>query len=383
MNDEELDLLVASASPITDRRVAALPLAGPEAELLEAIMSIPHLTDVAIDEPRPHPRPSRRRVLAPLAALVALLVGVVGFQQLGRDTGTAWAAPLVAVANAAPRILVQRPAWAVTRADELTGAHGEMTFGDGRNELELRWQPADQHDATVRDRSHEAADQQTLKVIGREARLFRYPGPAGPTFGSADPTVPVAPPAPTVQADGPGDFTTLWTQGSHSVEVRGTFADVEAYKNVLAGLREVDIDTWLRAMPASVVRPGGRAAVVDEMLSDIPLPDGFERAALRAGDGVKDRYQLGATVAGAAACAWIDTWIAATDAGDAAGAARAVDAMATSHRWSVLVDMRDQGAYPDAVWELADAMATNASVSGGKPLTIRESYANTLGCATR
>jgi len=379
MNDDDLDLLVASASPVSDRRVAALPLDGPEAELLEAIMSLPRPHQGALPEVHPRYRRWRLQVLAPVAALVALVVGVVGFQQLGGDRNEAWAAPVVAVANAAPRILVQRPGWSVTRADEFTAAIGEMTYGDGRNELELRWQPA----GDTPDRSKEAAHLETLELMGRDARLFRYNGPVGPTVVPADMTITASPPATASAVDGPGDFTTLWSQGPHSVEVRGVFADIETYKSVLAGLREVDVDTWLRAMPASVVRPDDRSALVDEMLADVPVPEGFDTAALRAAEGVKDRYQLGAAVAGSAACAWIDSWVGAIDAGDDGAAQRAVDAMATSHRWSVLAEMRDQGAYPDVVWELADAMATDAPVSGGKPVTIRDSYVNTLGCAPR
>ena len=37
---------------------------------------------------------------------------------------------------------------------------------------------------------------------------------------------------------------------------------------------------------------------------------------------------------------------------------------------------------PEVVWELADAMATNGSVSGGEPLTIEESNADALGCGS-
>jgi hypothetical protein len=46
----------------------------------------------------------------------------------------------------------------------------------------------------------------------------------------------------------------------------------------------------------------------------------------------------------------------------------------------VLQEMDDEGDYPEVVWEYADALATNASVSGGKPLTVEESYASALGC---
>jgi hypothetical protein len=43
--------------------------------------------------------------------------------------------------------------------------------------------------------------------------------------------------------------------------------------------------------------------------------------------------------------------------------------------------MNAEGDYPEVVWELADAMATGAPVSGGVPLTVRESYVDSLGCS--
>ncbi len=308
MNEDEIDLLVASASPISEQRVADIPLAGSESDLSEAIMSIPALlADAPVAPLQERPRRSRKhRALTPVAALVALLVGVAGFQQLNRSSGTAWAAPAVAVANAAPRILVALPGWTASRADEFTAARGETTFTDSRKELYLHWRPADQHDDFVNARSAEATEGGSLEVAGHDARLFQYNGPVGPTPSPAPVTAetPVAPPAPTAPADGAGDFTTLWVQGRNSVEVRGIFDDAESYKSVLAGLHEVGVDTWLQAM-------------------------------------------------------------------------------ATSHHWPVLVDMASEGAYSSVVWELADAMAADAPVSGGKPLTIRESYVTSLGCAPR
>ena len=87
-------------------------------------------------------------------------------------------------------------------------------------------------------------------------------------------------------------------------------------------------------------------------------------------------------MAGAVACAWIGRWLEATDAGNRVAASAAVAAMATSHRWAVLKEMNREGAYPEVLWELADAMPADAPVSGGRPLTIRESYGAALGCPT-
>jgi hypothetical protein len=51
---------------------------------------------------------------------------------------------------------------------------------------------------------------------------------------------------------------------------------------------------------------------------------------------VRDRYQLAATVTGTVACAWLDAWRAARDAGDDTGVEESVDTMAISHDWAIL-----------------------------------------------
>lgn len=354
MNDEELDVLVASASPIDERDVVELPLGGPEADLLEAIMSSPSSHAPPTPVPSVHRR--RWRLLLPVAAALTLLAGFVGFQGT-RDGGTAWAAEVVAVAEAAPRLLVDQPGWSVSRADQFSVSDGETTFTDGSRELDLHWVPADQHDDKVVDRANSSDLREDISVVGRDAVLLRY--------------------------EGTMDFVALWRHGDHSVQARGIFATVEQFRDVLGSLIEADVDTWLSAMPDSVVKPGSRAVAVDEMLVDVPLPDGFDRTALRSGDAVQDRYQLGAMVAGSVACRWIEVWIAAVDAGDVAAEERAADAMSTSHNWQVLLDMDKEGDYPEVVWELADAMANDPPVLGGMPITVRESYSDSLGCNQR
>jgi hypothetical protein len=87
-------------------------------------------------------------------------------------------------------------------------------------------------------------------------------------------------------------------------------------------------------------------------------------------------------VTGAIACAWIDRWVAARRADDDVGRRNAVSAMQSSHGWPILLGMDEEGDYPEVLWELADVMAANAPVSGGKPLSIEESYQSALGCSS-
>jgi hypothetical protein len=349
--DEELDVLVRATASITDDEVRRLPLSGSEAEVLEGI--------VFAQSTRSERNAWQRRVFAAAAAAVIAVVGIISLNARGQSGGSghAWGAPIVAIARQAPRFLVDLPAWKVTRADQFAAETGEMTFSDGTRQLELRWTPVSELTGTIDDRTHSADRREAIKVAGHDATLFRY--------------------------EGTTDFTTLWDQGGHAMEARGDFPTIDKYRAVLAALHEVGVDSWLSAMPESVVKPVSRAATVDQMLADIPQPAGYDASSLRDGDDVQDRYQLGAHVSGSVACAWIGSWIAAVDQGDSDGAQKAVDAMATSHRWKVLADMNAAGDYPEVLWELADAMRTDAPVSGGRPMTIRESYRASLGCRDR
>jgi len=326
--------------------------AGPSQEVVSAARAA-LLADIAGAR---RPRWRRRRLFGLAAPAVAAAVAaiVVGITLSGRSDGQAWAAALVRVAEASPRLLVDEPGWEVTRADELGVDYGEMTLANDGRRLDLKWLPAGAYDNAVDKRVADMDDLATAPVAGAEARVFRYPET--------------------------NDYVAVWLQGDYTVEARGLAADADAFRETLGSLHEVDVDTWLSAMPESVVVPARQAEVVDEMLAGIPLPPGFDSTAIRATDALRDRYQLGAQVSGAVACAWIERWVAARRAGDEAGERAAVDAMATSSTWPVLQEMDAEGDYPEVLWELATAMKTNGSVPAGKPMTVEDAYRPALGC---
>jgi hypothetical protein len=299
----------------------------------------------------------RRRlfgIAAPaVAAAVAALVVTVTLS--GKSDGQAWAAALIRVAEAAPRLLVDEPGWEVTRADEFSVDYGEMTLANGGQRLDVKWLPAGVYEDAVDKRVAEMDDLGTAPAAGADARLFRYPGTK--------------------------DYVAVWLRGDYTVEARGLAADADAFRATLASLHEVDVDTWLSAMPESVIVPARQAEVIQGMLAGIPVPPGFDSTAIRARDAVRERYHLGADVAGAVACAWIERWIAAREEGDKAGAREAADAMATSRTWPVLVEMDADGDYPEVLWEYAAAMSSDGEVPGGAPgMTVEETYRDAFGC---
>ncbi len=362
-----IDQLVAQAVPVGDDELDALALDALEAQLCAAIVA----------QPRPAGRAARRRRLLPsgrirgrvavalaVAVCAALVLAATSF--LGADQGTqrAWAAEAVRVANAVPRLLIDAPGWKIERADEFSVDVGEMTFAGGGRRLDLKWNRVGPG-APVTDGRKDDAESRIVartRVLGRSALIYRV----GP--GRAD-----------------DYFAGVWRQGGYELELHSGWPgpqvrDAGELVAVLHTLRAVGVDEWLSAMPASVVLPNDREKVVRAMLADIPVPAGFDAARLTAGDAIRERYQLGALVAGAAACAWIEQWVSAKRTGDAAAQAQAVRAMGTSRSWKILREMHPEAGFPRIVWQYADAIAGSGTVMGGRVLTVEESVGDALGC---
>jgi hypothetical protein len=385
---DRLDTLVKEAAPIDDAAVSRLALDG-ERELLEAILAEPLA-------PQPAPPPRRRMlagrvwrrprtaVLAAAGATIAVVLALAGVSltsgggvQAGPER--AWAAQALQVADAVPRLLLDASGWRIARADQFTVHDGELTFASGDERLELRWLPARQHRQLLKATAADVGRAAEVEVLGRTAALF---DDRGSGYG----------------------HTAVWRIGDYALELRSA-TDVapvatrvgeeavirtappqgamsrERFVELVASLELVGVDAWLAAMPASVVLPGAHADAVRAMLEGIPLPPGFAPPRLGAQDAVRDRYQLGAKVAGAVACAWIGRWVEARAAGDERAARAAVAAMASAREWPVLRAMNAEGGYPEVLWSYADAMTGDASVPGGKDgLTVEGTYREALGC---
>src|SRR5882757_3230310 len=143
-----------------------------------------------------------------------------------------------------------------------------------------------------------------------------------------------------------------------------------SWRSAAQAARSRSIETWLAAMPASVVKPADARTTVDAMLAGLPLPPGLDKQRLYQQE-TRDRYQVGAEVSGAVACGWLDQWVAAKRSGDAQKLKQATDALATSHGWKVLNDMNPEGDYPEVLWGYADQVAQGQDPAG---------YKEGLGC---
>lgn len=350
MRHESIDELLKASAPITDDALSEIPLDRLADEMRKAVMSTPLLDSIAPPEPAAPRRPWVRRGVIAAAVAAVLITGFVVYSP--RTNGSsAWAAEVLAVAEASPRLLVSLDGWEVVRADEFTPDLGEMTFSNGTASLDLHWRPGSDHDDYVADRAAGSEPPTATAVNGKPAVQFQY----------VDTT----------------HFTTLWREGDLTLEARGVFPDESEYAAVVAALMPVDVETWLRAMPESVVRPDSRAAVVAEMLEDVPQPAGLDVASLATAASISDRYQLGARVSGAVACAWIEQWLDARASGDAAAETEALDAMRTARNWPILLEMADSGAYPQVLWMHVDAMEAGGNDPNGLGIG---GYVDALGC---
>jgi hypothetical protein len=345
-----LDTLLRDAAPVGDEDVRAIRLQG-ESELRAEILA--HARRAPTRSRRVRRWPALAVAVAIAGALLLLLAG--GGERVGTSPDRAWAAPLVRVAQAVPRLLISEQGWTVSRADQVAIDGGEMTFTNGRRTIDLHWSIGD-FATFLKNSGHKTERVASVAVPGAEATVLRYTGS--------------------------GEyFTALWPSGRYTIELRSSAVNLDELRAVLASLRRVSVDAWLRAMPASVVLPARTQETVEEMLRAIPLPPDFDIAALGSDARLRDRYQLGAHVAGAVACAWIERWVDARRDGDDVAAATAAETMQGSRDWPILREMSTEGDYPEVVWEYARAMADDGTVPGGRPLTVDESYKAALGCS--
>lgn len=362
MNDQELDALIAAVATPRRGQVEALPLGGSAIELRELIMntatneaSIGNDEEGRVLEHRPPTKRlrserqthrSRRFAIVAVAAAAASVI-TVGLVTLTPTTTTsptgggaaqsppnsAYADELVDIAEEAPRLLVTADGWSITRANEFQGETGELEVTNSDRIVQLNWRPADQQQDYV-DGFLPEEGLGAITVAGHNGSLFNY-----------------------VETD-PDRFAALWIDGEHSVELDGYQASEADFRALAATIEAVDVETWLDAMPASVITPSEQPAALLDVSAGIPIPPGFDQSLL-ASNGVTDRYELGAQVTGSVTCAWLDIWVEADASGDKAALAQAAEAMTSSKSWPILFEMDSLGDWSEVIWDFADALTAD------------------------
>jgi hypothetical protein len=185
-----------------------------------------------------------------------------------------------------------------------------------------------------------------------------------------------------VNQGGPGnlEMKAFWEEDGYLLELRAAVPDQAAFEERLGWLTKVDSQTWLAAMPATVVTPAEHEAAVTAMLKGIPTPKSFKPSRIPNEGLTTARYQVGAHVTATVSCLWFRQWGEAQRSGDVAAEAEAEKAMATSKHWRVLREMGKEGAFPETIWALSREMPSGFWEWDGKqhPLLPK---AEALGCA--
>jgi hypothetical protein len=360
MTNHQLDNLLTAANPLTARDSRRLPLDEAHDELLAALLDEPAPRHGA----RPRPRGRDRRLFGRLALAVAgTAVMLIALLSLTDDSGkqssgTAWAAEQVRFAEASPLVLLDAPGWHVEYADEESKEEGELHIrrsADG-SLVDLNWRGGPLQ-PWLDDRAASSVRITSAPVLDTTAHVYQY------------------------MAGTPGhrDITALFRYDGRVLEFRGVVTGLGEFKDLLAKLKRVDTDTWLSAMPASVVKTADRGSTVDQMLNGVVVPPGFEPKDIRGSRLTKDRYQLGTAVVGTVACQWFERWGDARRAHEAAKERAAIAALATAKNWPIMKELAKHGGYPEVLIEYAAAMPSGTWY--GRPLL--GDVESGLGCRAR
>jgi hypothetical protein len=339
MNDYELDMILEATRPPADAELAPIDLEAAFAAML--------LDLDAEAEPTQKPRrrlfPGRRTRIAIAGGLALVLLAVVALAGILRseDDLSAYAAEAIEVAEANRRLLVMEPGWAVNYAQWNETESGDVGFIDGDSletspgMVELSWY-SDVERSRYVDYS-ERKDTFPVEIDGQDvyAQIRSGPNAGAVSFATALP---------------PED-------GAITVITGGMEGDVDDVIAVLESIEPVDTETWLEAMPDSVVQPSDQSSEIDRLLEGVPLPDGFDRSALDLPQLPQDSYQLTAHVMYGAYCGWLDAWWKADQAGDSAAADEAIDELEASTQWPAVVAQKDTGALDDDFRMYANTVA--------------------------
>lgn len=255
---------------------------------------------------------------AVLATVIIFVGGSINPVDDGAHPGFAEAAVKVAEAN--PRLLVTAPGWKIVEARSFRTTNGQLFFADGEKQIHLYWTSASRF-KEVRQSHPRDVQVTTSMIAGREATTIHDPQTE---LGSYSATI-------------------FSPEGGVFVGLDGAF-DRGEWDHLMASVRSVGVEDWLKAMPPEILRPGAISGEVKEMLHGVPVPPGFDPTVAVRPTQLANRIQAAKKLTQAITCSWIERWSAARESGDAAVTKEAADAMSGADHWPVLLRMvREKG----------------------------------------
>lgn len=301
-------------------------------------------------------RRARRRapyIVGLAAAGAAITLALTQLLPSPDDDPTITTGPSVTVApTGVPRYLVTEPGWQITWVEESDPDSGEMNFeGPNGAHAELAWYPGDEF-ANRLEQWVLAGTPPRSQVAGHDA----YGNPGGPVL--------------------------VWRAQGFVFEIRGGWSEPSMlFAQLIPTLEEIDEETWFTALPEATLLPAERAALVDSTLRSLPLPEGFDRDRLPAGQLGADESMVTLEVTHMVACAWVEQWVGADEAGDEAAKAEAVETIGGWETWPPNGG-RLQGPWGDEMRQLAVAMAADEPIpSPNEPVASQgDSYRVAFEC---
>jgi hypothetical protein len=219
-------------------------------------------------------------------------------------------------AQQGPRLVLGRPGWQIIHLEPYGDRMGEMAYQKGERSLMLMWYPAEEYDSYRLDRR---SNKEKLTVGGLTGYLV--------PFGKNDFDLMTEP------RDG------VFAEFRTGREENWTRAD---FRELLAGVRQVDAATWIASVSPQITRSGENGDRAARLLMDVPRPPKWNPSAL---DDVTtgDHLQFDTAVAKQVTCDWLKAWQQAKATGNATGLKSAGNALLSSKNWKLLKDLEEQG----------------------------------------
>jgi hypothetical protein len=408
MSTRELRRLLGAADPVDRARLERLDLVATEGELAADLEAFGPSLDPgeaiagrAADAgllPAPARRRPRNLVLAGAAGALAVVVALVIVLAGGgsESPSRAYGAELIRFAESTPLLLLEGPGWRVQDVSEQPareGTVGFMEFVTGKAVPEPHIRPV-RPPRTTKSGQVIVTGVQPAAVRQRLVRLRWRPEGEGPieTGGAKHPVkLPVLDTTASVntRADlypgqgGPGDheMVATWTEGGDVIELEAAVPNLAAMEERLGWLTKVDSGAWLEAMPAKVVKAADFEGTVKEILKGVPLPKTFAISRVPNPGLTTSREDVAGKATGVVACLWLRQWGEAKHDGDAAAAAEAERAMASSRSWPVFRQAKGGEPYPAGeIAEVAAAMPQGYWPYHGHHRDLL-AHAESIGCA--